>query len=210
MSDLRRNISFKQKMEFCRILLKIGAIKFGIFKLTSGKMSPYYIDLRIIPSFPKTFGKIIDLYKQLINKFAVNDYQKIGGVPTSGLIFSAILAYQLEKPFIYVRPERKKHGQIKRIEGILYPGDKIILVDDLITTGKSLISSIDALRSEGGEVSNVLVLVNREERGVEELKKLNVTVHSFVTITEIMDLLRYMEAITEEQFDEVLQHVKQA
>ncbi len=190
------------------MLLKIGAIKFGIFKLTSGKMSPYYIDLRIIPSFPKTLEAIIGFYKKLITQSKVDNYQKIGGVPTSGLIFSAILAYQLEKPFIYVRPERKKHGHVKRIEGLLYPGDKIILVDDLITTGKSLVSSIEALRLEGGEVDNVLVLINREEGGVKELKKLDVIVHSFISITEIMELLRYMEAITEEQFEEIIQHVK--
>lgn len=209
MSDHRINISSKQKLDFGRMLLKIGAIKFGIFKLTSGKMSPYYIDLRIIPSFPKTLETIIGLYKQLITQSKVDNYQKIGGVPTSGLIFSAILAYQLEKPFIYVRPERKKHGHVKRVEGLLYPGDKIILVDDLITTGKSIVSSIEALRSEGGEVNNVLVLINREEGGVEALKKLNVIVHSFISITEIMDLLRYMEAITEEQFEKIIQHIKQ-
>ena len=82
------------------MLLKIGALKFGIFKLTSGKMSPYYIDLRIAHSFPKTLETIIGLYKQLITQSKTDNYQKIGGVPTSGLIFSAILAYQLKKPFI--------------------------------------------------------------------------------------------------------------
>jgi orotate phosphoribosyltransferase len=193
------------KLEFSKILLKTGALKFGVFKLTSGKLSPYYIDLRVIPSFPKALRSIINLYKLILEEKIEKQIDKIVGIPTSGIPFAAILAYILDKPFIYVRGIQKTHGREKRIEGILHPGENILIVDDLITSGKSIISTVEVLRSEGGKVKDALVLIDRDEGGIEKLKKIDVTVHTFVKIKDIAKILREMESITEVQYKEITQ-----
>ncbi|MEM3108634.1 MAG: bifunctional DNA primase/polymerase, partial [Candidatus Bathyarchaeia archaeon] len=105
------------KLELCRILLKTGALKFGAFKLTSGKLSPYYIDLRIIPSYPKALRRIIEFYELLAAEELKGEFDKIAGVPTSGIPFAAILAYRMDKPFIYLRKERKTMSLIEAARG---------------------------------------------------------------------------------------------
>ena len=107
------------KTEFCKILNRIGAIEFGIFKLTSGKTSPYYIDLRIVPSFPDAFRKVCDLYIKLIKKeIGSQNFERVAGIPTAGISFASVVAYHFKKPFFYVRKEVKLHGRQRRIEGI--------------------------------------------------------------------------------------------
>lgn len=192
------------KLELCRILLKTGALKFGVFKLTSGKLSPYYIDLRIIPSFPKALRRIMDLYEHLAVEDLKGKFDKIAGVPTSGIPFAVILAYKMDKPFIYVRKERKTHGIGRKVEGLLYPGEDVLIVDDLITTGKSIVEAVEAIKAEGGDASNALVLIDRDEGGRERLEKMGVKLHAFIDVKEVAQLLYNMEAITKEQYEEML------
>jgi len=188
--------------------LKTGALKFGVFKLTSGKLSPYYIDLRVIPSFPKALRRIIDFYKLLVKEMGFETFNKIVGIPTSGIPFAAILAHLLDKPFIYIRNERKTHGREKRIEGILDPGEKILVVDDLITSGRSIITSVEALRSEGGKVTDTIVLIDREEGSEKNLSKIGLRLHSFINIRTIAKILYDMEAITKDQYNEIIKKSK--
>ncbi|MEM2122704.1 MAG: orotate phosphoribosyltransferase [Candidatus Bathyarchaeia archaeon] len=195
------------KLELCRILLKTGALKFGVFKLTSGKLSPYYVDLRIVPSFPKALKRIIGFYELLAAEELKGKFDKIVGIPTSGIPFAAILAYEMDKPFIYLRKERKTHGMEKRIEGLLYPGESVLIVDDLITTGKSIIEAVEAIRAEGGEAADALVLIDREEGGERSLKDMGVELHAFMKIREAAENLYDMEAITREQYEEILRSV---
>ncbi|MEM2863704.1 MAG: orotate phosphoribosyltransferase [Candidatus Bathyarchaeia archaeon] len=192
------------KLELCRILLKTGALKFGAFKLTSGKLSPYYIDLRIIPSYPKALRRIIEFYELLAAEELKGEFDKIAGVPTSGIPFAAILAYRMDKPFIYLRKERKTHGMERRVEGLLYPGEAVLIVDDLITTGKSIVEAVEAVKAEGGEAADALVLIDREEGGGEKLKERGVKLHAFMKIGEAAELLYKMEAITREQYEEII------
>lgn len=195
------------KLELCRILLKTGALKFGVFKLTSGKLSPYYVDLRIIPSFPKALRRIIDFYELLAAEELKGGFDKIAGVPTSGIPFAAILAYKMDKPFIYLRKEKKTHGMERRVEGLLFPGEDVLIVDDLITTGKSMGEAVEAIRGEGGEATDALVLIDREEGGEEKLREMGVRLHTFMKIREAAELLYGMEAITREQYEEILRSV---
>jgi len=184
--------------------LKTGALKFGVFRLTSGKLSPYYIDLRVIPSFPKALRRIMDFYETLAVEELKGRFDKIAGVPTSGIPFAAILAYKIDKPFIYVRKERKTHGIGRKIEGLLYPGEDVLIVDDLVTTGKSIVEAAEAIKAEGGETSNALVLIDRGEGGKERLEKVGVKLHAFISVKEAAELLYGMEAITKEQYEEIL------
>ena len=199
----------REKAELCRVLNKIGAIEFGAFKLTSGRTSPYYIDLRIVPSFPDAFQRVCDLYIKLIQKeLGVDSFDRIAGIPTAGIPFASVVAYQLRKPFLYIRPRPRLHGRERRIEGVIMPGNRVLLVDDLITTGLSLRKAAKAIRAEGGLVKDAVVLLDREEGGRERLAKDNVTLHYLLTSTEAARKLHETGAIDEEQLKIILRQAR--
>ncbi len=196
----------KEETELCRILMKTGALKFGMFKLTSGKLSPYYVDLRSIPSHPESFRRVIEIYEKLVkDDIGIEEFDRISCVPTSGLLFASVLAFQLYKPILYSRKEKKTHGRERRIEGVVTPGDRIVIVDDLITTGKSLVDAIDVLRAEGGIVTDAVVLIDRQEGGKAQLQKSNVKLHSFMSMTEIASIMYQLGVIEEGKYNEILE-----
>ena len=197
------------KAELCRILNKIGALEFGVFKLTTGRTSPYYIDLRIVPSFPDAFRRVCDLYLKLIRgDVGAESFDRIAGIPTAGTPFASFLAYQLKKPFLYTRPRKRLHGRERRVEGIVMPGDRVLLIDDLITTGRSLRRAAAAIRAEGGVVRDAVVLLDREEGGRERLGEDEVTLHSLLRASEAADKLYQIGAITEDQLKTIKKQVK--
>jgi len=198
-------INKKLREDICRILVKTGALRFGAFTLASGKMSPYYIDLRILPSFPETFDTVTSVYETMArNDVGADSFDRIVGLPTAGIPYGAVLAFRMRKPFLYVRREVKTHGRERRVEGLLSSGEKVLVVDDLITTGKSTLEAIDAVRCEGGVVDHVIVLIDREEGGPNALKSAGVNLHAFLKITEIAKTLLELGSITKEQFDDIM------
>jgi orotate phosphoribosyltransferase len=197
------------KVEICRILNKIGALQFGAFKLSSGKISPYYIDLRIVPSFSDAFHKVCHFYVNFIkDEIGVRNFERIAGIPVAGIPFASLIAYNLKKPFLYIRKGVRLHGRQKRIEGILAPGDRILIIDDLITTGLSLRKAAKAITAEGGVVTDALVLLDREEGGREKLDKSGIKLHALLNISEIANKLYEIGAIEEEQLKTILKQIK--
>ena len=197
------------KAELSQILSRIGALKFGSFNLTSGKISPYYLDLRIVPSFPDAFKRICDLYIDLAkNEIGVDGFDRIAGIPTAGMSFASIAAYQLKKAYVYVRTTGREHGRGRQVEGILLPGDRVLLIDDLINKGGSILKAAEAVRAEGGVVGDVIVLLDREENGQNSLANEGIKLHYILTITEFARKLHDIEAISERQLDIVLKEAK--
>jgi orotate phosphoribosyltransferase len=197
------------KVEICKILNKIGALQFGAYKLTSGKISPYYIDLRVVPSFPDAFQKVCDFYVGFIrDEIGVKNFERMAGIPVAGIPFAALIAYSLQKPFLYVRKGVRLHGRQRRIEGILAPGDRVLLIDDLITTGLSLRKAAKGLIAEGGVVTDAVVLLDREEGGKEKLEKSGIKLHALLTMSEIAQKLYEIEAIDDEQLKTILKQIK--
>lgn len=199
----------RMKDDLIQILVRTGAIKFGAFTLASGKLSPYYIDLRLIPSYPEAFRKILGFYVNLAKtEIGLKNFDRIAGIPTAGIPFSAVLAFNLEKPFLYVRKEIKTHGRERRVEGLLMPGDRILLVDDLITTGTSLLGAADAVIAEGAVVKDALVLIDREEGGKQALSKLGIKLHYLLKISEAAKKLYEVGVVDQEQLKAILKQVK--
>src|SRR5881409_508890 len=192
--------------ELPKILIHTGALKFGMFTLSGGKLSPYYLDLRILPSFPDAFHASIELLGKTAK--TVEGIAKIAGIPTGGLPWASVLAYTLSKPLVYVRKEVKHHGREKMVEGILAPGDRVLLVDDVITTGHNILAALQTLRAEGGVIEDALVLVDREEGGRARLLKEGVTLHSVTRISELAQSLLDMDAISQSQFEELTTQLK--
>jgi orotate phosphoribosyltransferase len=187
--------------DFCRVLVKTGALKFGLFTLSGGKLSPYYLDLRILPSFPDAFQKSVELLVENARKIVGVD--KIAGIPTGGLPWASVLAFSLSKPLVYTRKDVKTHGRERKVEGVLAPGDRVLLIDDVITTGKNTTTALQSLRGEGGVVEHALVLLDREEGGKSHLEASGVELHSVVRISEVAQKLLDMDAITKTQYEEL-------
>ena len=197
------------KLEVCKILNKIGALQFGTFKLTSGKISPYYIDLRVVPSFPDAFQRICNLYTNFVKeKIGLENFNRVAGIPVAGIPFASLVAFNLKKPFLYIRKGVRLHGRQRRVEGILTPGDRVLLVDDLITTGLSLRRAAKAIIAEGGIVNDAVVLLDREEGGEEKLKKGGIRLHALLKISEVANMLYETGAINEEQLKTILKQIK--
>ncbi|MEM2794115.1 MAG: orotate phosphoribosyltransferase [Candidatus Methanomethylicia archaeon] len=191
------------------ILSETCSISFGEFKLTSGKVSPYYIDMRRIPGYPKAFREIVDVYVELIwNTVGVKGFDRIAGIPTAGIPYAVMVAYKLSKPFLYLRKEEKKHGLGKLVEGVMNRGDRILIIDDLITTGGSIINAARSIRLEEGSVSDVVVLIDREQGGSRNLKMENLNLHCLTTISELINFLREMKAISEEKYLEIAKYIE--
>ena len=194
--------------ELSRILVKTGATKFGLFKLSSGKLSPYYIDLRMIPGDPKALETVIEIYETMArSKIGVTSFDRIAGVPTAGVPYASILAYTLSKPFLYVRRETKTHGGERRVEGQLFPGEHVVLVDDLITTGKNTLQAAEAIRAEGGQVEDVIVLIDRQEGGAAALAQAQLKLCAFTTVTRIARRLHESAVIEDDQYKAILAQI---
>jgi orotate phosphoribosyltransferase len=192
-----------------KILNKIDALKFGVFKLSSGKASPYYVDLRIVPSFPDAFREICDFYVEYItSQVGLKTFDRVAGVPLAGIPFASQIAYNLRKPFLYVRKGARRHGRQRRVEGILVSGDRVLLVDDLVTTGLNLKKAINAIRAEGGVVTEVVALLDREEGGKEKLEKSGVKIHTLLQMREVADTLYEIGAIDEANLKTILKQIK--
>ena len=197
------------KAEISKILNKIGALRFGAFRLTSGKISPYYIDLRIVPSFPAAFQKICNLQVSFIKEeMDVKAFSRIAGIPIAGIPFASLIAYNLKKPFLYIRKGVQLHGRQRRIEGILTPGDRVLLVDDLVTTGLSLIEAMKAIEAEGGVTTDAVVLLDREEGGRKKLEKNGIKLHALLKMSETANKLYDIGAIDETKLKTILKQIK--
>lgn len=190
------------EIDLAKALLHTKALQFGMFTLSGGKISPYYVDLRVLPSFPDAFHTSIELMVDSAKN--IPGVQKIGGIPTGGLPWASVIAYILSKPLVYPRKEVKQHGREKMVEGILAPGDNVLLIDDVITTGKNILTASQTIRKEGGIVENALVLLDRQEKGMENLRDEGIRLHSVTKISTVAEHLRNMDAISKHQFEELM------
>ena len=202
-------MSRDMKVEICKILDRIGALKFGAFKLTSGKLSPYYIDLRIVPSFPDAFQKICEFYADFTRSHVrTENIDRIAGIPVAGLPFASVVALNLKKPFVFVRKGARRHGRERRVEGILAPGDRVLLIEDLVTGGLSILKAARAITAEGGVVKDAIVLIDRQEGGKEKLEKNGVRLHALLSITEVVNNLHDLGTIDDDQLKTIMKQVK--
>lgn len=190
--------------EFATFLYQNDAIKFGNFKLSSGKDSSYYIDLRIVPSFPHQFRKMIKTLQSLISeKIGLDNFDCIASVPTSGLVIASALAIETVKPLIYIRQKPKDYGTENVIEGKIAEGSRVLLVDDVVTTGLSLLNAVKALRSSKMVVTDAFTIINRFEGARELLASENVRLYEITDIIVLSSILHKENLLNDEIFERI-------
>lgn len=172
-------------------LYRYGVFKIGQFTLKSGAVSPFYLDLRIIPSHPSLFKKVITIYESLLKQLEYTP-AAIAGIMSAGVPFATGLCLQTDLPLLQIRANVKDHGMKKMIEGTLPPAhSKVVLLDDLVSTGASKLPVIAEVRKAGLEVEEILVLVDRSEtKAYSDLSDAGVKIVAAGTIDDLFTGLR--------------------
>lgn len=191
------------KEEFIIKLNKINAIKFGSFTLKSGIISPFYINLREIISYPNILK---ELSKLLIDEIIKNkSFDIISGVPYTALPISSVISTLINKPMIYKRKEDKAYGLRNSIVGNFDKGNTCLLIEDLITTGESILETIESLEKEGIEVKDTVVIIDRSSDDGKALKDRGYKLHSLLTLNEITSTLKKYNHLSESKENEIIE-----
>lgn len=201
------------KEEVAEILLKLKAVKIQPkepFTFTSGLISPIYIDNRFVMSFPNARKKIA---KYLIKTIKENklEFDVIAGVATAGIAWAAWLAAKFEKPMIYVRAKKKGHGRQNQIEGSLEKGQKVLVIEDHISTGSSSVGAVEAVREFGGIVENCIAITTYEfEKTINAFKEAKCNLITLTDFTTLINKAAEMGYIEETEKNIVLEWNKNA
>ncbi len=184
-------------------LLDAGAVKVSMdppFQWVSGIKSPVYCDNRMMISHVQGRQLIVDAFKKIVEE-QNPDY--IGGTATAAIPWAAFIAQELDLPMIYIRPAKKEHGAGKQIEGDLKAGSKVLIVEDLISTGGSSVKAAEAVREEGGcEVTDILAIVTWEiPKAIARFEDANINLTTLTGFTDLIGLAAERGYVTDSQAD---------
>ncbi|MBU8881653.1 orotidine-5'-phosphate decarboxylase [Kaistella sp. DKR-2] len=177
----------ENKKQFFLECYQLGIIKFGRFTLKSGIESPFYVDLRPLASDPKILKRLANY---LLDMLPLDNFDLICGVPYAALPMATAMSLESYLPLIIKRKEAKDYGTKKMIEGIYTKGQNCLLVEDVITSGKSLLETIPEIENEGISVSDIVVVLDRQQGGKEMLETKGYRVHTLFTISEVCKILK--------------------
>ena len=184
-------------------LYDIGCLLFGEYVQASGATFSYYIDLRKIISNPQIFHQVLQAYAKILRELS---FDRIAGIPYGSLPTATGLSLLLHYPMIYPRKEVKAHGTRRLIEGHYEQGETVVIVDDILITGKSAIEGAEKLESSGLKIKDIVVLIDHEEGVKDRLKARGYNAYSVLSISEITETLYSSGRINEEQYN----HLKEA
>lgn len=188
------------KKDFFLECYKLGIIKFGRFTLKSGIESPFYVDLRPLASDPKILK---NLANYLLEMLPLDNFDLICGVPYAALPMATAMSLESYIPLIIKRKEAKSYGTKKLIEGIYEKGQNCLLVEDVITSGKSLIETIAEVEAEDLKVSDIVVVLDREQGGKELLESKGYNVHTLFNISEVCAILQETGDLSESEVQRI-------
>jgi uridine monophosphate synthetase len=188
-------------------LLSAGCIKFGDFTLKSGLKSPIYIDLRQIISHPKLLADVAQAYLPLITNL---QFSRIAGLPYAAIPIATAISLAGNYPMIYPRKEAKSYGTKAEIEGEYHPGETVVVIDDLATTGGSKFEAIEKLTGVGLVVKDVVVLVDRQSGAKESLEQAGYFMHAVLTITQLLDHWEKTGKVEKDKIERTKEFLKNA
>lgn len=181
-------------------LADIGCVRFGDFTLRSGQRSPIYIDLRLLISHPNVLRDVARAYAQLLRPLV---FDRLAAIPYTGLPIGTAVSLELGCPLLYSRKEVKVYGTRQAVEGESRQGERVVVLDDLITTGASKLEAIAPLEELGLHVEDVVVLIDREQGGREYLEERGYRLHAIFSLGEMLDILAQHSRISTAQRDQV-------
>jgi len=166
-----------------QVLLQTGCVRFGHFTLRSGQHSSVYLDLRRLVSYPAQLARVAAAYLPILRQLT---FQRLAGLPYAALPIATAIALHGGWPLIYPRREAKDYGTGATIEGEFAPGEKVVIIDDVATTGGTKLEAIDKLRGAGLMVNDVVVLVDREGGAKEALAKQGIHLHAVARLSQLL------------------------
>ena len=191
-------------------LYRSGCLKFGSFRIKSGALSPYYIDLACLLSAPKELCNIAEKAAcEIRNIMAIDRIDKLASIELKGALILPSIGCKVNLPCIVVRKEEKAYGVTGRIAGAeVVKGESILFFDDVVSEGLSKLEGIKPVEELGAKVKHLMVVVDREQGGRENLEKLGYNVHALAKISELVDCLLQSGKISIEQADTVMNFIK--
>ncbi|XP_055609028.1 uridine 5'-monophosphate synthase-like [Uranotaenia lowii] len=189
-------------------LFEINAFKFGDFKMKVGINSPVYFDLRVIVSYPDVMETVAELLTEFIRKTKVDTGAHLCGVPYTALPVATLISIKANKPMLIRRKEAKTYGTKKLIEGKFNAGDKCLIIEDVVTSGSSILDTVNDLRAEGLVVTDAIVVVDREQGGVQNTEEQGVRMHSLFTLSFLLNVLLDKGLIEDKTVQSVAKYIE--
>ncbi|KAE9414338.1 hypothetical protein Angca_007799, partial [Angiostrongylus cantonensis] len=186
-----------------RFMLNCKVFKFGEFVLKSGMKSPIYIDLRECFGYADLMDLASDGIKYLIQETDTS-FDGIVGVPYAALPYATLVSFRYKKPLIIIRKEAKTYGTKKLVEGVYDKGAKVIVIEDVVTTGGSIREVVNTLRAEGLVVENVFCILDREQGAAAKLKEDGITLYSLINMEAVICFLRSVGVINAETCSDII------
>lgn len=194
------------KADIANGLLEAGCVKFGQFTLKSGLVSPIYIDLRQLVSFPSLLAKVGLAYVNILSQLS---FDRLAALPYAALPIGTAISLQTGRPLIYPRKEVKEYGTRAEIEGVFNKGERVVVLDDLATTGGSKFEAIDKLRAAGLQVTDVVVLIDRQSGAGDALAQAGYRLHAVFSLDWLLDHWEAGQRIPRAQIDEARRFLHQ-
>ncbi|MCW4023930.1 MAG: orotate phosphoribosyltransferase [Candidatus Bathyarchaeota archaeon] len=198
------------KNKVANALYESGCVKFGAFKIKSGAISPYYIDMARLLSNPKQLCIIAEVAAKSIRQIMASEQiNKLASIELKGALIAPSIACKLDLPCVIVRKEDKAYGVTGRIAGAdVVADDNLLFFDDVVSEGLSKIEGVKPLTELGGKVKHLMVVVNREQGGKEKLEAAGFQVHALTKISQVVEALQESGKITSHQAQIVLSYIK--
>ncbi len=191
--------------KIAKALMDANVVKFGEFTLASGLISPIYVDLRVLPSYPDSMAAVAEELVKIIKKL---NPEVIAGAETAGIPLATAISLKTKIPMIYVRKQPKSYGTREMVEGVLKKGAKTALVDDMATNAFSKLKFIEGIKQSGGVVEDVVIVLDREQGGVEALAKEGVKLHSLITLKELLAYMKESMIIDDKKYNDILGYLE--
>lgn len=197
----------KASRHVAEMLLDIKAVTFSftkpyLYTFVSGIRGPMYCDNRRLISYPTKRKVVVDQVVKITKKL---NFDIVGGVSTAGIPWAALIAERLNKPMLYIRPEAKGYGRKRQIEGDMKKNDRILVIEDLVSTGRSAISAIKAVRRNGGKVSDCIFIFTYDLNVAKNnFKRINCKMHPLLVFSDLIEVAVTRNYISEEEKNELL------